>query len=79
MRACHIYHCKYRLSGCSGIIAIAGGLIILRCLYIIIHMSTSLEMISFNSVMEKIKNHVKALIILVVIESIIVTIQSYLF
>lgn len=61
------------------IIAIAGGLIILRCLYIIIHMSTSLEMISFNSVMEKIKNHVKALIILVVIESIIVTIQSYLF
>ena len=61
------------------IIAIAGAIIVLRCIYIIVHMSTSLEMISFSSIMAKIENHVKTLIILIFIESIIATIQNYLF
>lgn len=61
-------------------IAIAGAVITVRCLYIIVSMSNSTdEGVSMSSIWKKVANHVKALVIFVIIESVISLLKGYFF
>lgn len=61
-------------------IALVIAVVSFRCVYIIMHMSNSLEEnINLPAILAKVQNHVKALIILVIAEGLIEYIKGYLF
>lgn len=62
------------------ILALVIAVVMFRCVYIIVHMSNSLdESINFSSILVKVQNHVKAIIILAVAEGLVSYIKGYLF
>ena len=60
------------------IIALGIVIVTLRCIYIIFHMSTS-EDNAPSAIIAKVSNHLKALIIMVIAESLTELIKSYFF
>lgn len=62
------------------LLAAAISIILFRCVYIIHHMSNSLEdNVSISGIISKVQNHVKAIVIMAVAEGLIEFIKKYLF